>query len=72
MPPGPLSPRLQGPSSIFQGYAWSLDTLVDYAWSSLGRLKVVLMILLVVETVCIQVGGRTTTAPAGAARRERA
>ena len=44
-----------GPTSIFSGYAWSLDTFVDYAWSSLGQLKTVLIILLIVETICVQV-----------------
>ncbi|KIY98973.1 hypothetical protein MNEG_8988 [Monoraphidium neglectum] len=43
-----------GPASIFQGYTWSLDTFVDYAWDSLGKLKVVLVVLLVVETLCVQ------------------
>lgn len=33
----------------------SLDTFVDYAWSSLGQLKTVLIVLLIVETICVQV-----------------
>jgi len=44
----------QGPESIFTGYAWSLDTFVDYAWLSLGNLKTVLIVLLVAETLCVQ------------------
>jgi hypothetical protein len=27
---------------------------VDYAWDSLGNLKIVLIVLLVVETICVQ------------------
>jgi hypothetical protein len=38
-----------GPSMIFHGYAWSLDTLVDFAWEQLGSLKTVLVVLLVAE-----------------------
>lgn len=36
-------------------YSWSLDTFVDYAWASLAQLKIILVILLVVETLCVQV-----------------
>lgn len=46
----------QGRKAMFNGYSWSLDTFVDYAWASLGKLKVVLIVLLVVETLCVQVG----------------
>ncbi|KAI8474715.1 MAG: hypothetical protein J3K34DRAFT_518018 [Monoraphidium minutum] len=45
---------LNGRNSIFTGYAWSLDTFVDYAWGSLGQLKIVLVVLLVVEAICVQ------------------
>ncbi|GBF92718.1 hypothetical protein Rsub_05087, partial [Raphidocelis subcapitata] len=44
-----------GPDSIFKGYAWSLDTFVDYSWSRLGQLNTVLIVLLVVETLCVQI-----------------
>jgi hypothetical protein len=45
---------LQGPSAIFKGYSWALDTFVDYSWQRLTELNTVLIVLLVVETVCIQ------------------
>jgi hypothetical protein len=47
----------QGPSAIFKAYSWSLDTFVDYAWRRLTDLNTVLIVLLVVETLCVQVGG---------------
>lgn len=40
-----------GPSSLFKGYSWSLDTFVDFTWNDLTRLSITLIILLVVE-VC--------------------
>eukprot|EP00878_Enallax_costatus_P025839 GHUV01027676.1.p1 GENE.GHUV01027676.1~~GHUV01027676.1.p1 ORF type:complete len:1421 (+),score=378.88 GHUV01027676.1:621-4883(+) len=43
-----------GPKSIFDGYAWSLDTYVDYAWKDLLSLAVLLIILLVVEALVVQ------------------
>lgn len=56
----------QGPGAIFSGYAWSLDTFVDYAWGSLGQLKNVLIVLLVVETICVQVRAAVRCAAATA------
>lgn len=40
---------LNAPQSLFEGYSWSLDTFVDYCYSQLGELSIVLIILLVVE-----------------------
>jgi hypothetical protein len=38
-----------GPNSLFNGYMWSLDVFVDYAWAQLGTLNNVLVVLLIVE-----------------------
>lgn len=38
-----------GPDSLFSGYAWSLDVMVDYAWVQLDALNKVLVVLLIVE-----------------------
>jgi hypothetical protein len=35
--------------AMFHGYAWSLDTFVDYAWQDLTRLSVTIIALLIVE-----------------------
>lgn len=35
--------------SLFQGYSWSLDTFVDYAWQDLLKLSINIIVLLVVE-----------------------
>jgi hypothetical protein len=35
--------------ALFRGYAWSLDTFVDYAWQDLTRLSVTIIVLLIVE-----------------------
>lgn len=42
---------LPAPSSesVFKGYAWSLDTFVDYTWQDLTKLSVIIIVLLVVE-----------------------
>jgi hypothetical protein len=40
---------LNGPASVFTGYAWSLDTFVDYTWQDLTRLSVIIVVLLVIE-----------------------
>ena len=41
--------RLNGPQSVFEGYGWSLDVLVEYTWTQLGALSTLLIILLVLE-----------------------
>ncbi|KAF8055488.1 tmcC [Scenedesmus sp. PABB004] len=43
-----------GPASLFEGYMWSLDVFVDYAWSQLGTLNNVLVVLLIVECFLVQ------------------
>lgn len=43
---------LNGPTSISSGYAWSLDTFVDYTWQDLTKLSVIIIVLLVVEVSC--------------------
>jgi hypothetical protein len=37
---------------MFAGYAWSLDTYVDFTWDELTKLSVILIVLLVVEVSC--------------------
>lgn len=37
------------PEALFNGYAWSLDTFVDFTWQDLTKLSVVIIVLLVVE-----------------------
>jgi hypothetical protein len=41
-----------GPDSVFNGYSWSMDVHVDFAWSQLGSLSNVLVALLVIEVSC--------------------
>jgi hypothetical protein len=58
--------RMNGPESIFQGYGWSLDVLVEYTWNQLGALSTLLIILLVVEVrfnVQIRYGSHTLSTP---------
>eukprot|EP00878_Enallax_costatus_P032405 GHUV01035610.1.p1 GENE.GHUV01035610.1~~GHUV01035610.1.p1 ORF type:complete len:363 (+),score=121.72 GHUV01035610.1:211-1299(+) len=43
-----------GQGSLFFGYAWSLDTFVDYSWHNMLSLGRVIIILAVVEVVLIQ------------------
>eukprot|EP00775_Hariotina_reticulata_P007054 gene7054-7268_t len=43
-----------GPGSMFKGYSWSLDTQVDFVWRDLERLSIILIVLLLVETVVVQ------------------
>ncbi|GBF95600.1 hypothetical protein Rsub_08582 [Raphidocelis subcapitata] len=43
-----------GDASIFAGYAWSLDTLVDFAWSQMSSLSELVIVMLVVEAVLFQ------------------
>lgn len=45
---------LNTPTSIFNGYAWSLDTFVDFTWQDLTKLSVVIIVLLVIEAVIVQ------------------
>jgi hypothetical protein len=40
---------VNGPKSLFEGYMWSLDVFVDYAWAQLGTLNNVLVVLLILE-----------------------
>jgi hypothetical protein len=36
-------------ASLLSGYAWSLDTFVDYCWLDLTNLSIIIIVLLVVE-----------------------
>ncbi|KAI8467685.1 MAG: hypothetical protein J3K34DRAFT_523567 [Monoraphidium minutum] len=45
---------LNGPGAIFEGYAWSLDTQVDFSWVQLGTLSTVLIVLLIVLCMVYQ------------------
>eukprot|EP00877_Chromochloris_zofingiensis_P002757 jgi/Chrzof1/12482/Cz06g35270.t1 len=45
---------LNGPGALFDGYAWSLDTFVDYCYSQLGALTSAMIVLLVIEAVLCQ------------------
>lgn len=36
-------------ASLLSGYAWSLDTFVDYCWGDLTNLSIIIVVLLVVE-----------------------
>lgn len=49
-----LLPKLSSwaAASLLSGYAWSLDTFVDYAWLDLTTLSIVIIVLLVVEVRC--------------------
>ena len=38
-----------GHDAIFEGYAWSLDTFVDFVWQQLGALSTIMIVLLVIE-----------------------
>ena len=38
-----------GHNGIFEGYAWSLDTFVDFVWQQLGALSTIMIVLLVIE-----------------------
>lgn len=38
-----------GPASLFNGYAWSLDIFVDYTWKDLTKLSATIIIVLVIE-----------------------
>eukprot|EP00878_Enallax_costatus_P005349 GHUV01005618.1.p1 GENE.GHUV01005618.1~~GHUV01005618.1.p1 ORF type:complete len:894 (+),score=279.19 GHUV01005618.1:728-3409(+) len=43
-----------GRNSIFTGYSWSLDVLVDYTWLQLGTLTTELIMLMVAEVAIVQ------------------
>lgn len=51
------------PESLFSGYAWSLDTFVDFTWQDLTNLSVIIIVLLVVEVRDVAVVWRSL--PAG-------
>eukprot|EP00882_Tetradesmus_deserticola_P025626 GHRQ01028163.1.p1 GENE.GHRQ01028163.1~~GHRQ01028163.1.p1 ORF type:complete len:534 (+),score=138.84 GHRQ01028163.1:97-1698(+) len=38
-----------GPHALYTGYAWTLDTFVDYTWRDLTTLSMTIIVLLVVE-----------------------
>ncbi|WIA14495.1 hypothetical protein OEZ85_003017 [Tetradesmus obliquus] len=45
-----------GPGALFSGYAWTLDTFVDYTWRDLTGLSLTIVLLLVVEALVVQLG----------------
>lgn len=51
---------LNGPNSIFYGYSWTLDTIVDHAWAQLTSLWAQLLVMLVLEACILQVCGLGT------------
>eukprot|EP00882_Tetradesmus_deserticola_P023312 GHRQ01025365.1.p1 GENE.GHRQ01025365.1~~GHRQ01025365.1.p1 ORF type:complete len:265 (+),score=90.28 GHRQ01025365.1:613-1407(+) len=45
-----------GPQALYTGYAWTLDTFVDYTWHDLTTLSMNIIVLLVVEALVVQLG----------------
>uniref|UniRef100_A0A383VUJ6 PAS domain-containing protein n=1 Tax=Tetradesmus obliquus TaxID=3088 RepID=A0A383VUJ6_TETOB len=45
-----------GPGALYTGYAWTLDTFVDYTWRDLTSLSKIIIVLLVVEALVVQLG----------------
>ncbi|EFJ47903.1 hypothetical protein VOLCADRAFT_104960 [Volvox carteri f. nagariensis] len=46
--------KTNGLGPLFEGYAASLDMLVDAAWASIGKLRMDLLVTLVVEAIVVQ------------------
>ncbi|WIA20263.1 hypothetical protein OEZ85_006098 [Tetradesmus obliquus] len=44
------------PGSLFAGYAWSLDTFVDYTLADLASLSSIIIVMMVVEALVVQLG----------------